>query len=160
MLPLLSLSNLLHLISLLSLFFRDWAQRILGYVKPRWIVEVHPPKTGKRRTHLWLHLEEPLNWDSLRAALWCNWPSNASFEECSPWKAKCIYVCKHDWHFSVTPLAGFPSENLLSPVVSCKGGPKTANVFFFFFLWQGPDTGQQLTDGRALLVTVSWHSRI
>ena len=29
------------------------AQRILGYVRPRRIVVVHPPKTGKRRPHLW-----------------------------------------------------------------------------------------------------------
>ena len=56
-------------------------QRILGYVRPRRIAAVHPPKREKRR----LHLEEPLNWGSLRMALWCNWPSNASSEGCKPW---------------------------------------------------------------------------
>ena len=29
-------------------------QRILGYVRPRRIVAVHPPKRGKRRPHLWV----------------------------------------------------------------------------------------------------------
>ena len=57
-----------------SLFLSSFsgAQRILGCVRPRRIVAVRPPKTGKRR----LHLEEPSDWDSLRAALWHNLLSN------------------------------------------------------------------------------------
>ena len=57
------------------------AQRILGYVRPQRIAVVHPSKTGRWRPHL----EEPLNWNSLRAALWRNWPSNANSEGCRRW---------------------------------------------------------------------------
>ena len=48
-----------------SLFLSSFSgvQRILGYVRPRRIVAVHPPKSGKRRSTCG-HLEEPLDWDS------------------------------------------------------------------------------------------------
>ena len=61
-------------------------QRILGYGRPWRIVAVHPLKTGNRRPHCGVHLEVPLNWDSLRAALWRNWPSiKCSSEGCRAW---------------------------------------------------------------------------
>ena len=52
-----------------AIFFLSFSgvQRILGYVRPRRIVAVHPPERRKRR----LHLEEPSNWDSLlQMLLW------------------------------------------------------------------------------------------
>ena len=52
------------------------AQRILGYVRPRTIVLVHPPKKGGKEEHL----EEPSDWDSLCVASWHNWPSKCSSE--------------------------------------------------------------------------------
>ena len=55
-------------------------QIILGYMRPWRIVAVHPPKTGKRRPRL----EEPSDWDSLRAALWRNWLSNAPLKDAEP----------------------------------------------------------------------------
>ena len=74
--------DLRHAMSSFSLFLSSFsgAQRILGYVRPRRIVVVHPPKTGKRRPHL----EEPSDWDGLRAALRRNWPSNAPLEDADP----------------------------------------------------------------------------
>ena len=44
--------NLRHAMSQFSLFLSSFsgAQRILGYVRPRRIVAVHPPKTEKRRS--------------------------------------------------------------------------------------------------------------
>ena len=49
-----------------------WApQRILGYVRPRRIVAVHPPETGKRRPHcdviglqMLLRTMQTMNWDT------------------------------------------------------------------------------------------------
>ena len=63
--------DLRHAMSPYSLFFSSFssAQRILGYVRPRRIVAARPPKRGKRRSICGLHLEEPLDWDSLHAAL-------------------------------------------------------------------------------------------
>ena len=48
--------NLYHAMSPFSLFLSSLsvAQRILGYVRPRRVVAVHPPKRGKRRPHLWV----------------------------------------------------------------------------------------------------------
>ena len=79
--------DLHHAMSPFSLFLSSFsgAQRILGYVRPRRTVAVHPPKRRKGRSICGLHLEEPSNWDSLRAVLWHNWPSNAAFEGCRPW---------------------------------------------------------------------------
>ena len=42
-------------------------------------------KNGKGGRIWRLHLDETSNWDSLRAALWRNWPSNAASEGCRPW---------------------------------------------------------------------------
>ena len=44
--------DLRHVMSPFSLFLSSFsgAQRILGYVRPRRIVEVHPPETGSRRS--------------------------------------------------------------------------------------------------------------
>ena len=44
----------------------------------------HSGASSKRRSICGLHFEEPLNWDSLRAALWCNWPSNAPQKDADP----------------------------------------------------------------------------
>ena len=41
--------------------------------------------SSKKRAFVELYSEEPSNWDSLRAALWRNWTSNAAPEGCSPW---------------------------------------------------------------------------
>ena len=41
-------------------------------------------KNEKRGSICGLHLEEPLNWDSLRAALGRNWPSNALPKDADP----------------------------------------------------------------------------
>ena len=57
----------------INLTFFGRSKKILEYVRPRMIVAVHPPKRGIRRSICGVHLEEPLNWDSLRAALWRNW---------------------------------------------------------------------------------------
>ena len=60
------------------------AQRILGYVRRRRIVAVHPPKTWKRRSICGLRLEEPSDWDDLHTALLRNWPSNAPPKDADP----------------------------------------------------------------------------
>ena len=67
---------------LFSLFLSSFSggQRILGYVRPWRIVALHPAKTGKRRSICGLHLDEPLDWDSL-LWLWRNWPSNAPLKD-------------------------------------------------------------------------------
>ena len=48
------------------LSFFSGPQRILGYVRPRRITEVHPPEMGKRNI-----------WRRRQTVLWYNWPSNA-----------------------------------------------------------------------------------
>ena len=50
--------DLRHTMSPFSLFFSSFSgmQRILGYVRPRRIVAVHPPETGRRRS-LWRSLQ-------------------------------------------------------------------------------------------------------
>ena len=50
--------DLHHAISPFSLFLSSFSgsQRILGYVRPRRIVEVHPPRIGRRRS-LWRSLQ-------------------------------------------------------------------------------------------------------
>ena len=69
----------------LFLFFPfSGIQRILGYVRPWRIAAVRPPKTGKRRSVCGQHLEEPSDWDRLRAVLWCNWPSDAPLKDADP----------------------------------------------------------------------------
>ena len=47
--------DLCHVMSPFSLFLSSFlgAQRILGYVSPRRIVAVHPPRRGRRKAHLW-----------------------------------------------------------------------------------------------------------
>ena len=78
--------DLRHAMSPFSPFLSSFsgAQRILGYVRPRRIEAMHRPKTGKRRSICGLHLEEPLDWDSLYAVLWCNLPSNAPPKDADP----------------------------------------------------------------------------
>ena len=50
--------DLRHAMSPFSLFLSSFSgvQRILGYVRPRWIVAVHPPETGRRRS-IWRSLQ-------------------------------------------------------------------------------------------------------
>ena len=76
--------DLRHAMSPFSLFLSSFlgAHRILGYVRPWRVIAVYTTKRGKRSG---LHLEELSNSDSLRAGLWCNWPSNAASEGCRPW---------------------------------------------------------------------------
>ena len=63
-------------------FFRCFlgAQRILGFVRPRSIVVVRPPNTGKRRTRLWGCICRRLQ---IRT-LWYNWPSDAPPKDADP----------------------------------------------------------------------------
>ena len=64
--------------SLFLSFFLSFSgtQRILGYVRPRRIVTVHPPKTGKKRPHLWaasggaFELGQPLCFDVIGLQMW------------------------------------------------------------------------------------------
>ena len=66
---------------------------------PGRIVAVHPSKRGKRRPHL----EEPSDWDSLHATLWCDWLSNAPPKVADPelrhsncgLAGCCLLLCRH-----------------------------------------------------------------
>ena len=75
--------SLRHAMSPFSLFLSSCsgAQSILGYLRSRRIVAVHPPKRGKRRPHLWAAFGGAFEL-GLR-----NWPSNAfSAEWSSVWR--------------------------------------------------------------------------
>ena len=52
-------------------------QRILGYVRPRRIVVLRPPTTGKRRS-IWRSLQIGT---AFHTAQWRNWPSNAPLKD-------------------------------------------------------------------------------
>ena len=59
--------GLSHAMSPFSLFLSSFSglRRILGYLRPRRIAAVRPPKRGIRIHICGLHLEEPFNWDNL-----------------------------------------------------------------------------------------------
>ena len=79
-------------------------QRILGYVRPRRIVAVHPPKTGRRRS-IWRRLQ-------IWAVSWRNWPSNIPPEDadCELSHRNCLRL-RPSTHLSiVSSLCNFSEE--------------------------------------------------
>ena len=106
--------DLRHAMSPFSLCLSSFsgAQRILGYVRPRKIVAVHPPKTGNWDTasvvsvqfyltaasqHL-KHLSKVIKThsrhfvaDLLTAVMWKTWPLNSSERDSRPKRQKSIW---------------------------------------------------------------------
>ena len=79
--------DLRHTMSPFSLFLSPFSgtQRILGYVRPRRVVAVHPPKRGKRKPHLWAAFGGAFRLGSFCATLWRNLPLNVVSNGCTLW---------------------------------------------------------------------------
>ena len=105
-LSLLASLNLRHLISPLSFFFLGLSsgmQSILGYVRPRRIVAVYPPK---RRGFAFVGGI----WRSLQigtAVLWCNW---RPLKDAAPGHSYCIYHVASSDYIETAKEAGLGVE--------------------------------------------------